>query len=324
MGARGENLVDLATMNLRVTSPTLRLLTAALVAMTAPACGDSGSATGTDTTTVSTTAPSTGPSTSEPGTSEPGTSTTGTSTTVTSGASAEPTTGGTGTTVDTSTGVTGTTDGTGTTATTGEGTSSTSSTGEPGTSTGEGTSSTGADELMPCVTDKDCALADDCCQCEALNPGESVTKCDVQECLVSTCTSIGLDNVGVECRLGRCMFTRQTCNPLSVDCDAPKPMCAPGDVPTVEDTNGGKCWTGACVPAEACDWVPDCSYCADDELVCVAKLQKGAYKVCEARPLDCPGGDIDCGCGQQICDASPPHTICQDVNDGIGCECPFC
>jgi len=269
------------------------------------ACGDSGSGT-TETTT-----PSTVSSTGEPGT-----------TTVTTGASTENTTG---VTTGVTTGTTGET-----TMTTGETTMTTGETTTTGvtTSTSAGTTggeSTGGGEVLPCVTDEDCTLAEGCCDCEALNPGETVPECGLPECFQTECGAIGLNNPVVECRYGVCAFQKQSCNPLGVNCEMPAPECGQGALPTVEDTNEGKCWTGNCVPAETCDWVPDCTYCDIADTVCVGKLQKGAYHVCEAKPLDCgETDDIDCTCGQQICDASPPHTVCQDAADDIACECPFC
>ena len=282
------------------------------------ACGDAGS--GTSETTAA-------PSTGEPGTGT--TATTGATTDPTTGTSTDNTSGvTTGMTSGPTTGMTsGVTTGMTSEATTGEATSTTAA-----TSTTEGSESstttsetTGGGEAQPCMTDKDCTLVESCCDCESLNPGETVPKCDLEECLQTQCSAIGLPTPTVECRLGRCTFKKETCNPFAITCDAPQPDCGPGSVPSVEDTNEGKCWTGNCVPAEVCDWVPDCSYCADAELVCVGKLQKGAYTVCEAKPFECSDVDnLDCVCGQQICDASPPHTVCSDAADGINCECPFC
>lgn len=297
-------------MNLRVPVQPLRLVMMTLVGLVVPviACGDSGS--GTTATTTNASASSTG---------EPGTGTT-----VTTGASVEPTT--TGATGETTTGVTtGMTTGMTTGATSTGATTGATEGGESGTTGGGSVSTGGGGEVLPCVTDEDCTLAEGCCDCEALNPGETVPECGVPECFQTHCSAIGLFTPVVECRYGVCAFQKQTCNPLGVDCQMPAPECGPGALPTVEDTNGGKCWTGNCVPAETCDWVPDCSYCDIADTVCVGKLQKGAYHVCEARPLDCgETDDIDCTCGQQICDASPPHTVCQDAADDIACECPFC
>lgn len=285
--------------------------------MAVTACGDSGSSTTETTATATATAPSTGE--------------TGTTTTATTGAT-EPTTGAT---TDNTTGVTsgvtsgmtsGVTSGetSGETATTTATTSATGG-GESGTAGTTTSETTGNGEVLPCVTDQDCTLVESCCDCESLNPGETVPECGLPECAATACGAVGLFAPVVECRFGRCMFAKQTCNPFGVTCEAAAPDCGPDAVPTVEDTNEGKCWTGNCVPAGVCDWVPDCSYCDDPELVCVGKLQKGAYKVCEAKPFECSDVDnLDCACGQQICDASPPHTVCHDAADDIACECPFC
>ena len=270
------------------------------------ACGGSGGgSTGEMTTVTTTTGASTGATgtTAVTGTGSTGEPTTSVGQTEGSGATTSPVT-----TLETS----GTSD-----------TSSTGSTGSTGTTAGtsEGSSSGGQVEPgTPCESAKDCQLGDGCCFCEALNPGETLPECGIQECLQTTCAAQNLEKVPLECRYGVCAFEKQTCNPLGVLCKSLPPDCAPGDVPGV----AGDCWSGSCVPAKACDWVPDCSYCDAPDLVCVFKAQKGAYHVCEARPLDCGPGDIDCGCGQQICDASPPHTVCGDDGPGIICECPFC
>ena len=272
------------------------------------ACGGSGGgSTGEMTTVTTTTGASTGATgtTAVTGTGSTGEPTTSVGQTEGTGATTSPVT-----TLETSaaseTSSTGSTGGTtaGTTAGTSEGSSSGGQV-EPGS---------------PCESAKDCQLGDGCCVCEALNPGETLPECGIPECLQTTCAAQNLEKVPLECRYGVCAFEKQTCNPLGVLCKSLPPDCAPGDVPGV----AGDCWSGSCVPAKACDWVPDCSYCDAPDLVCVFKAQKGAYHVCEARPLDCGPGDIDCGCGKQICDASPPHTVCGDDGPGIICECPFC
>ncbi len=299
-------------MNLRAPLQKLRLASLITV-LNLAACGDSGSASET-----------TGPTTGAPSTSEPGTDTGP----VTTGTTGEPTTSPTGGQTEGASSSGGVSSSSGEPGTsTGEGPltgGDTSSSGEPGSSSGGSTGDTGG-ELTACKTDADCTLVDDCCSCEPIGPGEPAPACDLQRCLVNTCNGYGLEGAALACRFGRCTFAKIACNPLGVNCNAPKPQCAPGEVPSVLETDDGKCWTGSCVPAEACDWVPDCSYCDDDELVCVGKLQKGAYSLCEPKPLDCgDADDIDCTCGQQICDASPPHTVCHDAADDISCECPFC
>ncbi len=280
------------------------------------ACGDSGGV-----TTEATSTPSTSGASAETGTGGTtetggGPTTTGEPTTgVTGGSTESGTTSATGeTTVGTTTGP-----GTGTSATT----DGMESSGDSGGSS-VGSTSDGGGDFIPCESDQDCSLADGCCECNPIGPGEKPQPCDV-ECIQSMCSAHGLEGAAVECRFGRCTFAKIQCNPLGVDCNIPQPECPAGEVASVEDTNNGRCWTGSCVFAEACDWVPDCSYCDTSELVCVGKLQKGAYHVCEPKPVDCGDvDDIDCGCGQQICDASPPHTVCGDAADDIDCECPFC
>lgn len=210
--------------------------------------------------------------------------------------------------------------------TTGPQTSDTGDSGESGSSGDTSESGSSGDTGVmgtACETADDCLLIDDCCRCEPIGPGEMPPKCDIQECFVNQCAPKGLEGAPLACRFGRCTFEKVVCNPVAVICKSLPPDCGPGDVPSVDEA--AACWTGQCVPAEACDWVPDCSYCDEEELVCVQKLQKGAFEVCEPKPIDCGDVDeIDCACGQQICDASPPHTKCADAIDGISCECEVC
>jgi len=134
---------------------------------------------------------------------------------------------------------------------------------------------------------------------------------------------MGIADAKAVCRFGRCTFAKITCNPLGITCKAPEPDCPPPTVPSVMEDGNGKCWTGACVPAETCDWVPDCTYCGDD-LTCVTKLQKGAYTLCEPLPPSCDEAPATCACAETICESSPPHTVCHDLDDSLGCECPNC
>ena len=166
-------------------------------------------------------------------------------------------------------------------------------------------------------------IINDCCACAPHHVDEPALPCD-QDCRQPTCDGIGLPDAKAICRFGRCTFAKTTCNPLGINCKALEPTCPPGTVASVFDDGGLKCWTGACVPAEACDWVPDCTFCEAPDLTCVSKLQKGAYQLCEPIPLDCEDGPVDCSCAEIICEQSPPHTICHDLEDSLGCECPNC
>lgn len=282
----------------------------ALMLVGAGACGDDGTTTQTTTTTTPMTAGSS--SGGETPTSGGPETTAGTSQAATSEVSASST--GSVTTATT------TTDGESTAGATSAGETTTGAdTGETGGSSGE----TGSEPVVPCVQDEDCTLVDDCCSCEPIGPGEEAPACDLPECFVTQCQPKGLGGAELACRFGRCTFVKVDCNPVNVICKSEPPDCTGTEVPSVDVD--AACWTGQCVPAEACDWVPDCSHCDEDELICVTKLQKGSFAVCEPKPVDCGDSDnIDCTCGQQVCDASPPHTICMDLPDDIACECPVC
>lgn len=283
-------------------------------------CGDSSSAstgttggtgtttgsTGTTETTTGTTEALTTSGTTAP-TSSTGTTTTGPGTTTgTTGATTDVTTG-------TTTGTTGTTDTTDTTA----GTTDTTGQTDTGSTTGEPVGAT-------CEQDSDCKLYTDCCTCDVLANDEAPPPCAIQECFVEVCATLDIGQQAPVCRFGRCTFAKVTCNPSAVICDAAPPNCPVGQLPSVN----GDCWSGQCTPVEACDWAPDCAACATDPfdpLVCVLKLQKGPFNVCEPKPVGCGDApEIDCACGAEICDASPPHTECHDQVPGIQCECPFC
>ena len=160
---------------------------------------------------------------------------------------------------------------------------------------------------------------------DVITDGEVPADCPIQECLIDTCSTYDLKDSKPVCRFGRCTFSKINCNPNGVICKSLPPTCGPGTLPTINAN--GDCWSGQCAPIEACNWAPDCASCVDkeDPLVCVFKAQKGAYHVCEPKPVDCGDvQDIDCGCGQQICDASPPHIVCHDNKPDITCECPNC
>jgi hypothetical protein len=297
---------------------------AAIFLLSLPACGDSTST--TTATTVATT-DSGGPATATETTADITTTTTATTDNPTSTGTMGQTTSTATTTPETTTSTT-----TGVSATTTETTEGTTAvTTETSGETTEGTTSdtttsetTGEPVGATCEQDSDCQVYTDCCTCDVLAVGEQPPACNVPECFVEACGVLDIGAPTAVCRFGRCTFEKVSCNPLGVTCKVQPPDCPLGQLPSVN----GDCWSGQCTPVEACDWAPDCAACTTDPtdpLVCVFKAQKGAYHVCEPKPADCGDmAEIDCGCGQEICDASPPHTECHDGTPGIVCECPVC
>lgn len=299
---------------------------AAIFLLSLPACGDS---TSTTTATTAGTTDLSGPSTATETTADTTTTTTATTDNPTSTATTGPTTSTATTAPETTTSTGPTTETTGVSASTSE-TGETTSAGTTETTantTDETTTSetTGEPVGATCEQDSDCQIFTDCCTCDVLAVGEQPPACNVPECFVEACAvlDIGAPPKAV-CRFGRCTFEKVTCNPVGVTCNMSPPDCPVGQLPSVE----GECWSGQCTPVEACDWAPDCAACTTDPhdpLVCVLKGQKGAYNVCEPKPVECGDmADIDCECGQEICDAMPPHTVCNDMTPGIVCQCPFC
>ncbi|MEZ4449371.1 MAG: hypothetical protein R3B09_07825 [Nannocystaceae bacterium] len=296
--------------------PLASRLSLLLVAL-ATACGDS-SATTSDTqasatasSTASTTAASEGSTSAGTGSESASDSTSTATSTATTAATTDATTA--------STTATSTTDATSTTtATTGESTSEGSTTATTTTTT------TGGLDVEPsCTDDSECTILDSCCECDPHHVDFDVAVCD-EDCDQSACNAAGLGSAKAICKAGRCTFEKVECNPLGILCKSLPPRCEPGFIPGVKDDGNGKCWSGACVPAEACDWAPECSACAAPDLTCVGHLQKGAYVVCEAKPFECGDGPATCGCAGAICEASPPWTVCHEVAEGIACECPNC
>lgn len=112
------------------------------------------------------------------------------------------------------------------------------------------------------------------------------------------------------------------CDPGEVVCEVVPPDCPPGTLPEVDP--GVMCWTFACVPAESCLSVPDCSSCGPD-LACVIRSDlAGSSYACEPLPPACMGVP-SCGC---MPDACPPLYTCVDAppkgGADLGCECERC
>lgn len=186
-----------------------------------------------------------------------------------------------------------------TTATTASSASASSDDGTASASTGSDTSGTdtGGTEIE-CVTDDDCKLDNDCCGCNAAPLDERFPPCPA-DCAQGMCDQWGIEQA--VCRFGVCVVDELACNPADAICAVPAPACDDGF--TAEVANG--CWTGACVPVELCDWVPDCTACTEEE-VCVHMLGGPgpvvAQRFCEPIPLSC-NGTATCACiGDAICE----------------------
>lgn len=254
-----------------------------------PACGDDGGKTTVSTSTSSST---------DPGT----TAGTGTSTTT------MPTGSGTSEPVTTS-------------SDSATGTSSTTGTGSTDVSTSDVSTSGSDTGVMPggqCMSNTDCALHNDCCDCFGIKAGDPDPICK-KTCDQPMCDAIGIDQA--ECRLGVCGTERINCDSSTVQCDAPTPDCPVGQAPGVNQN--GTCWTGACVPALSCNVVPDCSICPADSM-CVQKISKQqTLPTCEPVPLECVG-KVDCECaGTFVCTGD--FNVCNALGGNeLSCGCPAC
>lgn len=200
----------------------------------------------------------------------------------------------------------------GTTGEPGTTTSASGTTAAPGTS---GPDTTTGEPGAPntCNVDADCKLHDDCCTCEGVPVGADPASCDL-ECKQSHCSMLGIQKA--VCRLGVCITERLLCDERKVLCEIDPPECPPGELPLIDPP----CWSDKCVPAEFCDMVPGCDWCAADR-VCVQHIGRAPEPnvACEPRPP---------GCGESLCDCVGDE-ICTDIYecsdagpDKVECICP--
>jgi hypothetical protein len=180
-----------------------------------------------------------------------------------------------------------------------------------------GDSSTG-EPAGECIDAGDCQLVEDCCNCVVLPAGEAPPPCGIMECFATACAPFGGSAAAV-CELGSCELAPVPCDATLVACDDVPPDCADGTLPSVDADQS--CWTGMCVPAEACDVVPDCASCPDDE-VCIERVTHfGPIHSCSPIDPSCDGS-ASCGCMDEVCVS--PFDLCSDVAEGISCGCPVC
>ena len=169
-----------------------------------------------------------------------------------------------------------------------------------------------------CESDADCVLVEDCCSCTAVHVDDDVAECDI-DCKASVCETSGIPMHPVECRFGTCQLADVDCNQDLVLCDLPTPKCPDGQLPSVEDD----CFTGNCVPVEACNTVPDCSWCGPGETCVGTATQIGLFSSCEPIDPSCDGMPT-CACMGEVC--TNPFMCGEDPGeeDPLGCFCPVC
>lgn len=200
----------------------------------------------------------------------------------------------------------------------GTGGATTNDPGTEGSATDTGTEGSTTGETPPammCEMADQCVLVDDCCQCTAVHVDDPLPECDVMECDVTTCAALGIPDIEVECVDGYCGLERRNCSGV-VACDSLPPECPEGTLPEVGP--GGACWSGACIPVEACDPVPGCETCGADQACVETTTQQATTYSCRALPDEC-GGVATCECMPADTCAAPTDT-CADMDGLIQCS----
>jgi hypothetical protein len=107
------------------------------------------------------------------------------------------------------------------------------------------------------------------------------------------------------------------CNPSTVLCDAPTPVCPVGEVPSVI----GACW-GSCVPILSCETEASCDDCQGG--FCAEYQAWTTEYRCVAPSLQCSA--LACSClAPYFCVGA--FDSCQEVSTGdhvVTCSCPSC
>ena len=197
---------------------------------------------------------------------------------------------------------------------------------DPGSNTAgdtDGAGSTGGSSPPPaCMARTECMLVDDCCTCGVFHmDATDVPVCPERECDQSACDVLMLPpDIGLACdEQDACAFESRNCSDALVLCESLPPSCLEGTLPEV--TPDGICWTNACIPIEACDGVPSCDFCTEQE-VCVSTTTMAGAIVhdCQPLPRDCDGA-ATCAC---VPDACTPPFQCTEVATGLGCDCLNC
>jgi hypothetical protein len=186
-----------------------------------------------------------------------------------------------------------------------------------GDATSSATDDTGPGPGGACDDVDDCIVVEDCCNCTVASASDPPT-CDIVECRQSKCGELGFTPTA-QCELGSCEPVPVPCDPGVVMCDSLPPNCNDGSFPGVDPE--ASCWTGDCVPADACDVVPGCADCPEGEACVQYSTQLGPLFHCSPIPEDCDGTP-SCGCMSEVCVS--PFDACGDGPDGVSCSCPVC
>jgi hypothetical protein len=165
-----------------------------------------------------------------------------------------------------------------------------------------------------CAEDADCVISNDCCECAGRPMGQRAPECPI-DCLIDTCTSLGLAEAKPTCVAGRCVVDA-SCNDATVTCDAPVPDCAPGSSPIVSNA----CYTGQCLTTIECEDVTSCGVCEGADVTCVVNSAFTPSYHC----VDTQGcSPADCEClGTSVCVGA--FDACSEVMGHIECQCPAC
>ncbi len=181
-----------------------------------------------------------------------------------------------------------------------------------------GTAGSGGSPGPECSQASDCKGFQDCCSCMAVPNSVNPPGCDAA-CTDERCKVLGVDVNKVACVAGRCVMNFD-CDTSKVACKMAEPQCPPGTTPQVSIN----CYTGECVDASQCEFVPDCAKCATEEACSVYQTQIGLRPHCVSIPAGC-GSDTSCTClGPTTCVGG--FNSCQDLSGvkGVSCDCPAC
>jgi hypothetical protein len=77
------------------------------------------------------------------------------------------------------------------------------------------------------------------------------------------------------------------------------------------------CWSGGCLPATDCDWVPDCSFCSNQQLCMYDNRGECSLLRCVDELPECGPMEPVCACtGAEWCMGSS----CSPAPDGFSCD----